>query len=144
MICSEMDLLGTNRNRRGKLQSSLLFLGTAAISGILFNLLFFQLYAPYHHPVVISDSVIQPNKCEAPQGPSISPLQWQPLDDKNLGELRTMIATTRGYYARDWSLGLGWNNMRYIVEASLLHAQLLNRTLVIPSFVYARACEYEL
>lgn len=32
--------------------------------------------------------------------------------------------------------------MRYIVEASLLHANLLNRTLVLPSFVYARACEW--
>jgi hypothetical protein len=33
--------------------------------------------------------------------------------------------------------------MRYILDAALLQAQLLNRTLVIPSFVYARACEYE-
>lgn len=31
--------------------------------------------------------------------------------------------------------------MRYIIEAALLHAQLLNRTLVLPSFVYARSCE---
>jgi hypothetical protein len=119
-------------------------LATAAISGILFNLLFFQLYAPYHHPVVVSDSVIQPERCEIAHGPSVSPLQWQRLNDKNLDELGAMVATTKGYYARDWSLGLGWNNIRYIVEAALLHAQLLNRTLVIPSFVYARACEYEL
>ena len=34
--------------------------------------------------------------------------------------------------------------MRYIIDAALLQAELLNRTLVIPSFVYARACEYEL
>ena len=34
--------------------------------------------------------------------------------------------------------------MRYIIDAALLQAGLLNRTLVIPSFVYARACEYEL
>ncbi|KAH9058115.1 hypothetical protein EDB87DRAFT_952861 [Lactarius vividus] len=32
--------------------------------------------------------------------------------------------------------------MRYIIEAALLQAELLNRTLVLPSFVYARACEY--
>jgi len=139
-----MELLGTSRNRRTKLQSSLLFLGTAAISGILFNLLFFQLYAPYHRSVSPPEIKNEPDKCEIPEGPPVSPLQWQPLADKNLDELREMIATTKGYYVRDWSLGLGWNNMRYIVEASLLHAQLLNRTLVIPSFVYARACEYEL
>ena len=32
--------------------------------------------------------------------------------------------------------------MQYILDAALLQARLLNRTLVIPSFVYARACEY--
>jgi hypothetical protein len=33
--------------------------------------------------------------------------------------------------------------MRYIIEAALLDAKLTNRTLVLPSYVYARACEYE-
>ncbi len=32
--------------------------------------------------------------------------------------------------------------MQYILDAALLQANLLNRTLIIPSFVYARACEY--
>ena len=81
------------------------------------------------------------------------------LLDMSPAELRAMIATTNGYLARDWSLYLGWNNvrkpclrkcatltygrkMRYIIEAAILHARLLNRTLILPSFVYARACEY--
>ncbi|KAH9980625.1 hypothetical protein BJV74DRAFT_879288 [Russula compacta] len=34
--------------------------------------------------------------------------------------------------------------MRYIIDAALLQAELLNRTLVIPSFIYARTCEYDL
>ncbi len=34
--------------------------------------------------------------------------------------------------------------MQYILDAALLHASLLNRTLIIPSFVYARACEYHM
>ena len=34
--------------------------------------------------------------------------------------------------------------MRYIIETALLQAELLNRTLVLPSFVYARACEYHM
>ena len=34
--------------------------------------------------------------------------------------------------------------MQYILDAALLQANLLNRTLVIPSFVYARACEYHM
>lgn len=138
-----MDLLGTNR-KNSKFQSSLLFLGTAAISGILFNLLFFQFYNTNHPSLAVSETVVQTEKCELPNQPLVSPLQWQPLEDKNLDELRAMVAKTKGYYARDWSLGLGWNNMRYIVEAALQHAELLNRTLVLPSFVYARACQFDL
>ncbi len=34
--------------------------------------------------------------------------------------------------------------MRYILDAAVLQAELLNRTLVIPSFVYARACQYNM
>ncbi|KAH7911162.1 hypothetical protein BJ138DRAFT_954313 [Hygrophoropsis aurantiaca] len=33
--------------------------------------------------------------------------------------------------------------MRYIIETALLHGNLLNRTVIIPSFVYARACEFD-
>jgi len=32
---------------------------------------------------------------------------------------------------------------RYIIEASLLHAELLDRVLVVPTVVYARACEFD-
>jgi hypothetical protein len=34
--------------------------------------------------------------------------------------------------------------MQYILDAALLQANLLNRTLVIPSFIYARACEFDM
>ncbi|KAK0217398.1 hypothetical protein EDD85DRAFT_916574 [Armillaria nabsnona] len=54
-----------------------------------------------------------------------------------------LVSTTEGYFTRDWSLGLGWNNMRYIIDSALLQAKLLRRTLIIPSFVYARSCEYD-
>ncbi|KIJ45168.1 hypothetical protein M422DRAFT_207427 [Sphaerobolus stellatus SS14] len=59
-------------------------------------------------------------------------------------ELRALVAGSNGYYVRDWSVGLGWNNLRYIIEASLLHAKLLNRVLVLPSYVYARSCEFDI
>jgi hypothetical protein len=83
-------------------------------------------------------------------------------DEWTMDRIRKMVEGTKGYYVRDYSLGLGWNNvsfmhsdivliyslvglqMRYIVETSLLHAQLLNRTLVLPSFIYARACEWNM
>lgn len=64
--------------------------------------------------------------------------------EEDLEFLREMVAGTKGYFARDYSLGLGWNNVRYIIEAAALQARLLNRTLVIPSYVYARSCAYAL
>ncbi|KZV63838.1 hypothetical protein PENSPDRAFT_589221 [Peniophora sp. CONT] len=64
-------------------------------------------------------------------------------DEWTWERVQEMVSTTRGFYARDWPLQLGWNNVRYIIEAGLLHASLLNRTLVLPSFIYARSCLYE-
>ncbi|KZO92541.1 hypothetical protein CALVIDRAFT_487371 [Calocera viscosa TUFC12733] len=68
--------------------------------------------------------------------PGPNPLQ------RNMDEVRAVVESTRGYFVRDWSLWLGWNNMKYIIEMSLHQAMLLNRTLVLPSFVYARDCEF--
>ncbi|KAG8903164.1 hypothetical protein FRB99_003665 [Tulasnella sp. 403] len=65
-------------------------------------------------------------------------------EEAELEQLRAMVARTQGYFGRDFSLSLGWNNMRYILEAGLLQATLLNRTLIVPSYVYARACEWEM
>ncbi|EIW86739.1 hypothetical protein CONPUDRAFT_78988 [Coniophora puteana RWD-64-598 SS2] len=79
------------------------------------------------------------------QGTSSNPEYTPDFDqDEDLEFLREMVATTKGYFSRDYSLGLGWNNMRYIIEAAATQAQLLNRTLVVPSFVYARSCAYAL
>ncbi|KAH0834894.1 hypothetical protein J3R83DRAFT_10540 [Lanmaoa asiatica] len=75
------------------------------------------------------------------QDPSQSSLSAAELELKYLND---MVAKTNGFYARDYSLWLGWNNMRYIIETAVLHGRLLNRTTIIPSFVYARACEFDI
>lgn len=67
-----------------------------------------------------------------------------PTTQIDLEALQEMAAHTNGFYARDYSLWLGWNNMRYIIETALLHGRILNRTSIIPSFVYARACEFDI
>jgi hypothetical protein len=93
-----------------------------------------------------------PTSDEAPSSPS---------DVLSLEQIRNIVAPTRGFFTRDYSLNLGWNNvsirnnliraelmvpkkMQYVLNSALLQANLLNRTLVIPSFVYARACEYHM
>lgn len=67
-----------------------------------------------------------------------------PTAELDVQALQEMVAHTNGFYARDYSLWLGWNNMRYIIETALAHGRILNRTTVIPSFVYARACEFNI
>ncbi|KAH9178702.1 hypothetical protein EDB89DRAFT_2063636 [Lactarius sanguifluus] len=81
-----------------------------------------------------------PTPTPGPSPPSASPVS----DVLTPEQIRDVVAPTRGFFSRDYSLGLGWNNMRYIIEAALLEAELLNRTLVLPSFIYARACEYNI
>ncbi|KAI9512604.1 hypothetical protein F5148DRAFT_1162781 [Russula earlei] len=76
--------------------------------------------------------------------PSPSPSPSPPSDILTLEQIRDIVTPTKGFFSRDFSLGLGWNNMRYILDAAVLQAELLNRTLVVPSFVYARACEYNI
>jgi hypothetical protein len=117
-----MDLLQTTYNRRSRLHHTALFFGTAAIAGILFNLLFFQLYNTRNNPIVPLDDTsheiqcpIHPPPPTVTEVPKANPLQWHPLEDKTLEELREMVATTKGYYARDWSLGLGWNNVCTVI-----------------------------
>ncbi|KAF8321613.1 hypothetical protein DL93DRAFT_2051313 [Clavulina sp. PMI_390] len=87
---------------------------------------------PFPHEPLLS-----PEYFRAGLGSLIEPTKDQP----NFPHLRDMVSSTKGYYARDYSVWLGWNNMRYIIEGSALHARLLNRTLVIPSYVFVRSCE---
>ncbi|THH21521.1 hypothetical protein EW146_g25 [Bondarzewia mesenterica] len=109
-------------------------------------------YGPKPPPHAFPDTLVL-------EGPSLSTSSPVPLaseiaiplvppqpqsDELDLEELRDMVSGTKGFFARDYSLGLGWNNMRYIIEAALIQSRLLNRTLVLPSFVYARACEYNI
>ncbi|KAH7921547.1 hypothetical protein BV22DRAFT_1019122 [Leucogyrophana mollusca] len=76
--------------------------------------------------------------------PDSSPQYPLDVDRIYLASIRDIVSRTKGYYARDYSLWLGWNNVRQeSVATALLHGSLLNRTVILPSFVYARACEYD-
>jgi hypothetical protein len=50
----------------------------------------------------------------APQLVASSPSSQRKHDDDylDLEELRVIVAKTKGYFVRDYSLGLGWNNVR--------------------------------
>ncbi|CEL57748.1 hypothetical protein RSOLAG1IB_02492 [Rhizoctonia solani AG-1 IB] len=127
------------------------FYGTAIITGIVFHLVLVGLGSTVSirnwlpgRTIAIRDKV----DCPTLSAPVGSKTQPEKVAEEGapwtMDQIREMVGRTKGYYGRDYSLGLGWNNVRYIFEASLLHAQLLNRTLVLPSFVYARACEWDI
>ncbi|CAH7666671.1 hypothetical protein BY996DRAFT_4581187 [Phakopsora pachyrhizi] len=47
----------------------------------------------------------------------------------------------RRFLVRDWSVWLGWNNGKYVIETALNLATLLDRELVLPAFHFANSCE---
>ncbi|KAI0052882.1 hypothetical protein FA95DRAFT_1174199 [Auriscalpium vulgare] len=98
------------------------------------------------HTKVVDESRPLPSASATPEPAPSSTPPPAPLNSEELSleELRELVSHTKGFFSREYSLGLGWNNMRYIIEAALLQSQLLNRTLVLPSFVYARGCEYNI
>ncbi|QRW19286.1 O-FucT domain protein [Rhizoctonia solani] len=126
------------------------FYGTAIITGIAFHLVLVGLGSTevvrQRVPASVGDWL--PGGPKSSEGIPPPKTQAQKIAEEEapwtMDQIRQMVGRTKGYYARDYSLGLGWNNVRYIFEASLLHAQLLNRTLVLPSFIYARACEWDI
>jgi hypothetical protein len=152
----------------------LAFFGTAVISGIIFHTIFL-LYFNHSSTIIPSISHLQPSSW--PDNPSkyltatvdapaptatVFKDPWVGVNDMTLEQIGEMVSKTKGFFARDFSLGLGWNNVsgpvscnisilfimcvqvRFILEAALLHATMLNRTLVIPSFIYTRSCEFDM
>ncbi|EGG09305.1 uncharacterized protein MELLADRAFT_115792 [Melampsora larici-populina 98AG31] len=50
----------------------------------------------------------------------------------------------RKFLVKDWQLYRSWNEIRQEIENALLLATLLDRELVLPAFIYASACQYEI
>ncbi|KAH9173184.1 hypothetical protein EDB89DRAFT_2095346 [Lactarius sanguifluus] len=126
--------------------NSALKLGFFSTGFFLVYVAFFSAYGPssWRLPGLNPPSHFDPDPLKLADplvDPKFAPF---PPDVLTLEQIRDIVAPTRGFFSRDYSLGLGWNNVRYIYETALLQAELLNRTLVIPSFIYTRACEYDI
>jgi len=55
----------------------------------------------------------QPFNTAPPQVSLPRPQRKHDDDHLDLEEIRDLVAKTKGYFVRDYSLGLGWNNVRY-------------------------------
>lgn len=129
----------TMKRRSRPCPSVLAFIGVLIVFSILAGLALKMLRIT-SYPLLFAhttlDDSLSPSNVTSEQGGS-------PEVDPELDALRHIVSQTKGFYARDYSLWLGWNNMRYIIEAAVLHGRILNRTTIIPSYVYARACEFD-
>ncbi|KAH9021768.1 hypothetical protein EDB84DRAFT_1565207 [Lactarius hengduanensis] len=127
------------------------FFSTAFIlTGIIVYLAFFPPYDPsWRFPDYLPSRFgLDSLELADPNGPlhAPSPSPPSPVSDVlTLEQIRDIVAPTRGFSLETIACtSVGTTSVRYIFEAALLQAELLNRTLVIPSFIYARACEYKL
>ena len=57
-------------------------------------------------------------------------------------QLTVPLPRQDAYFQHYTSLHLGWNNVRFILATSLHLARLLDRTLIIPSHLNMRKCDY--
>jgi len=58
------------------------------------------------YPPIATDAPAPPNSASSPP-PSHTPVP----DVLTLEQIRDIVASTRGFFSRDYSLGLGWNNV---------------------------------
>lgn len=66
--------------------------------------------------VTVFDTVTELATTTVDPPPPVPTLNAEGILEKNLDELRAMVDGTKGYLARDWSLGLGWNNVSCLIQ----------------------------
>lgn len=116
-----------HRSRSDRLKS-LGFYGAAIITGLTLHLILAGSYIiePYRGSTVRtlfpidSDSAVE-NSHARSSGAYIRPALGQlasPGEMRDLEDLRAMVSRTKGYFTRDYSVWLGWNNVGL---ATVLH-----------------------
>lgn len=126
-----------------RFRTSIIFVIAALFSGLIFYFIVFILILsrptlrssskqyifgddvqePLHDTVTVTYTYTPPlptNLDEKPPG-----LSQDGILDLSPDELRAMIAKTQGYFVRDWSLGLGWNNVCIVVILRFLSGSVL-------------------
>lgn len=114
-----------------RFRSTVIFLATALLSGTVFFIIIISLAfsrpslkASSHQYLFGEELKPPPPETVTVQAtvtetvyppPPIPTLNVDGLLEMNLDELKDMVDSTNGYLARDWSLGLGWNNVRGVL-----------------------------
>lgn len=123
-ICRTFALISTAAFSGMFLASALSLFGSPPPDGIFSAFPFHRSGAQEHYlepippplplpppPPVVEEPLLPP----PPPIPPPPPPRKHDDDHLELEELRDLVAQTKGYFVRDYSLGLGWNNVSHII-----------------------------
>ena len=96
-------------------------------SFILVVLIFHTTFLPPQASFLRSSSKWSIPTNHASSSPTSDEAPSSPSDVLSLEQIRQIVSTTRGFFARDYSLYLGWNNVSIRSNLSVIRA-----TLIIP------------
>ena len=113
--------------RNGFIQSFNNIFGIGIVLGsfLLLGLILYMTFLSPHGPLLLSSSEWSISANHALSSPtSDEALAPSSLSDVlSLEQIRDIVATTRGFFSRDYSLNLGWNNVS--LRGNLIRAELM-------------------
>ena len=113
--------------RNGFIQSFNNIFGIGIVLGsflLLGLILYMTFLSPHGLPLFSSSKWFIPTN-HAPSLPIFHKAPSSPPDALSLEQIRGIVAPTRGFFSRDYSLYLGWNNVS-------IHGNLIRAELMIP------------
>jgi hypothetical protein len=98
-------------------------IGISVCSFILVGLIFYMTFLSPHGPLLLSSSKWSIHSKHAFSLPTSDEAPSSPPDALSLEQIRDIVAPTRGFFSRDYSLYLGWNNVS--LRGNLVRAELM-------------------
>ena len=101
-------------------------IGISLGSFLLVGLVFYMTFLSPHGPLLLSTSKWSILANHAYSLPTSNEVPSSPSDALSLEQIRDIVATTRGFFTRDYSLYLGWNNVSIRSNLPVIRAELTN------------------
>jgi hypothetical protein len=98
-------------------------IGISLGSFLLVGLILYMTFLSPHGPLLLSSSEWTISANQALSSPTSDEAPSSPSDVLSLEQIRDIVAPTRGFFSRDYSLNLGWNNVG--IRGSLIRAELI-------------------
>ena len=103
----------------------ILGIGISLGSFLLVALVFYMTFLSPHGPLLLSSSKWSILANHDYSLPASNEVPSSLSDTLSLEQIRDIVATTRGFFARDYSLYLGWNNVSISSNLPVIRAELI-------------------